>query len=452
MRKVNLMMALLITGYILGVWNFLIVPKYYIVFGLKGFLVSLLPAGIAVFLACTEANSTKATRYLIYELLYKVARTPGVVFTLLMFLLIVLGVTAYASGWGLAYFLGYESVHIVPLAILTVLLAALLLLLAKGRTLEFIAGLSVLMVLFTLFSALVIRKEALAALSSEQARYYMEEVVASITSFSGTLTLEGTVMLLVSMLLVFGLGAGVYYVLGSFAPEDLDFRKVLLGVFFLQIVLSLATAYTIAYSLGPAFQAFEESVHNPSISPEESFRLYSQFQAIEAYATDPNVPVYESIRVFYIIPEIVKGTGIAHLLVLSFYFAGLTTIIVLLEMGAQMLAETVQADRRKALAGVAVVGMAVSAVMAMDYARTMFFAVPFAAVALVAAAEAYPMLRAGMPSRRAGVMVSITFLVLVGLLTAYYFLQGEDAVRLSVLLALVLLTPLAFNRFLLGAR
>jgi len=40
-RKISFLMAFLITGYILGIWNFLVLPKYYITFGIKYFLIGL---------------------------------------------------------------------------------------------------------------------------------------------------------------------------------------------------------------------------------------------------------------------------------------------------------------------------------------------------------------------------------------------------------------------------
>ncbi|CAI1494058.1 Putative membrane protein, conserved [Thermococcus nautili] len=458
MRKVNVMMALLITGYILGVWSFLVVPKYYMVFGLKGFLISLVPAVVALFLAYNEAQSTKKTRYLIYELLFKVARVPAVIFTLLMFLLVILGVTAYASGWGLVYLFGGNTDLIVPFAILTILLAALLLMLAKGRTLEFISGISVLMILFTIVSTLLIRSKAMSVVTSEQAKYYMNQAVSSITSFSQPLTFEGVIMLLASVIVAFGLGAGVYYVLGSFAPEDLDFRRVLIGVFFLQIVLSFAAAYTMAYSLGPAFQAFEKSVHNPNLSVEETYKMYSQFRALQAYATNSTTPLPQSIKVFYFIPQIIKGnvpgaSAITLLLVLSFYFAGLTTIIVLLEMGTQMLSEVMQLGRTKGLAGVSIVGILISIVMTLGSAKTMFFAVPFSVGAIIALIEAYPVLKSDLASKKGIVSISMAFLAFVGISTLYYaFKSSSDAVKLGAVLGLVLLVPLLMNGVLLKSR
>ncbi|WP_456421328.1 sodium-dependent transporter [Thermococcus sp.] len=458
MKKVNVLMALLIIGYILGVWNFLILPKYFMAFGLKGLLLSLLPVAVAMFLIYSEAESTKRTRYLIYELFFKVARTPAFIFTLMMFLIIMLGLTSYLSAWGLIYVFGLDTSYVALLAILTVLLSILLLLLAKGRVLEFISGLSVLMILFTLISAFLIRSRALSVVTSEQAKYYMDQAVSSITSFSQPLSFEGVIMLLASVIVAFGLGAGVYYVIGSFAPEGLDFKKVLLGVFFLQLVLSMAAAYTMAYSLGPAFQAFEKSVHNPNITPEKSLKMYSQFQALQRYSSNSTTPIQESVRVFYLIPEILRnnisGAGtLIDLLVLSLYFAGLTTIIVLMEMGSQMLSEVMQLGRKSSLSIVAIITIVLAGAMGISSIRTMFLLVPFGVGSLVAALEAYPLVSSELTASRGLVLGSMALLIVVGLGTLYMaFTNPTESAKLGAIIGLVLFVPLLMNGVLLKGR
>ena len=458
MKKVNVLMALLITGYILGIWNFLILPKYFMTFGLKGLLLSILPVAVAMFLIYSEAESTRRTRYLIYELFFKVARTPAFIFTLLMFLMIMVGLTSYLSAWGIIYAFGLDTSYIPLLAILTVLLSVLLLLMAKGKVLEFISGLSVLMIVFTLISTLLIRSKAMSVVTSEQAKYYMNQAVSSITSFNQPLTFEGVIMLLASVIIAFGLGAGVYYVIGSFSPEGLDFKRVLLGVFILQLILSVAAAYTMAYSLGPAFQAFEESVHNPNITPEESLKLYSQFYALQQYYSNSTVPVQESVRVFYYIPEIlgnnVSGAStLISLLVLSLYFAGLTTIIVLMEMGSQMLSEMMQLGRKGGLSVVAIVAIVLAGAMSISSVLTMFLMVPFGVGALVAALEAYPLVSSELTAHKGLVLASMAVLVLIGVGTLYLaFVNPSDSAKLGAVIGLVLFVPAMFNKMLLKSR
>lgn len=458
MRKISVLMAFLITGYILGIWNFLVLPKYYITFGLKGFLVSLIPMLIALFLIYSEAESTKRTRYLIYELFFKIARTPALIFTLIMFLLIMLGVTTYYTSYSLIYIFGLDASYVPILGVVTVLISAVLLLMAKGRTIEFISVISIIFVLFAIISAVLIRNQALSTVTTPHAVQYMERAVSSITSFDQPLTFKGVLYMLVSVLISFGLGAGVYYVVGSFTPEELDLRKVLGIVFILQIVLSFAAAFTVAYSLGAAYQGFDRSFHNPNIPSEESMNLFLKFTDLKEYATDSTRSPIDSIEVFYSIPEVLKGNianadRLIYLLMLSLYFAGLTTIILLIEMGSQILSEVIQLDRSRSLAIVSLIGMIIASLMMVSDIRMMFVVVPFSVGALIAAAEAYPLLSSELAHNKGAVAAVILLLLLGGLVTLYYtFRTSLTTVKIGALLSLVLFVPMLMNGMLIKGR
>ncbi|ANF23141.1 sodium-dependent transporter [Thermococcus piezophilus] len=458
MRKISVLMAFLITGYILGIWNFLVLPKYYITFGLKGFLVSLIPMLIALFLIYSEAESTKRTRYLIYELFFKIARTPALIFTLIMFLLIMLGLTTYYTSYSLIYIFGLDASYVPILGVVTVLISAVLLLMAKGRTLEFISVISIIFLLFAIISAVLIRNQALSTVTTPHAVQYMERAVSSITSFDQPLTFKGVLYMLVSVLISFGLGAGVYYVVGSFTPEELDLRKVLGIVFILQIVLSFAAAFTVAYSLGAAYQGFDRSFHNPNIPSEESMNLFLKFTDLKEYATDSTRSPIDSIEVFYSIPEVLKGNianadRLIYLLMLSLYFAGLTTIILLIEMGSQILSEVIQLDRSRSLAIVSLIGMIIASLMMVSDIRMMFVVVPFSVGALIAAAEAYPLLSSELAHNKGAVAAVILLLLLGGLVTLYYtFRTSLTTVKIGALLSLVLFVPMLMNGMLIKGR
>jgi len=460
MKKVSVLMAFLVAGYVLGIWNFLVLSKYYLVFGMKGFLISLVPALAALYLMYSEAETTKKTRYLIYEMFFKVTKTPALVFTLLMFLIIMLGVTTYFTAYSLPFVFGMQptAVNMVAFVFITVLVAVLLLILAKGRTLEFIAGISILMILFTIISTLLIRNKALSVVTSEEAKYYMTHALSSITSFHQPLSFEGIAMLLISVIIAFGLGAGVYYVIGSFAPEGLDFKRVLAGVFILQIILSFAAAYTIAYSLGASYQALQDTANNLTATSSQSLFFFDKFTQIKTYVTNSRQSPMSSIGVFYTIPSVLKGkvpgsSEIIFLLMMALYFAGITTMIVLIEMGAQMFLEVMQVNRTKALLAISAMGFVIGAAMIVSSVKVLFLAVPFSVGALVAAAELYPTRSKEFGTNKGLSTVIMVFLIGLGLMTIYYaFKSFGDMGRLGAILGLVLFVPLVMNNMLLGAR
>ncbi|BAD85066.1 hypothetical membrane protein, conserved [Thermococcus kodakarensis KOD1] len=454
MKRINTLMALLITGYIIGVLNYVLLPKYNIIFGLKGILIGALVSLAVLVLIRSETESTKRTRYLPYEFMFKVSRTPGLMITFVLFLVIVAGITAYLSGWAMIFLLGQDSSFIVPLAILTILIAALLLLLAKGRTVELLAVLSVLVIVLTLVSVFLIRNEASSVIVSKQAKLYMDHVLSSMWSFDSPLNIQGLATFFSGILLAFGLGAGVYYVIGSFSPEELNVERVLLGVFVLQLILGIAASYTVAYSLGASFQAFEDAVRNPNASPEEVFRLYREFQTLKSYTGNPSVSVHESIQAFYLIPSILldvlpKAKLMVYSLLISLYMAGFTTVIVLIEMGAQMTAEVVQTNRRNALATVSVLSLAISLAMWNEALFKVFIFLPFSIVGILAAIEAYPSLKSLQSHEKLLTALGAAVMLVIGLGSLYYSLTGIFAMKLAAITGLILLVPVAFNSMLL---
>ncbi|MBP1912365.1 sodium-dependent transporter [Thermococcus stetteri] len=454
MKKINVLMALLITGYILGVMNYLVLPKYSIVFGLKGMLVGTLVSIIALILIRSEVESTKRTRYLPYEFMFKVSRTPALMITFVLFLVLVAGITSYLSGWALIFLFGQDSSFIVPLAVLTILIAALLLLMAKGKTVELLATLSVLVIILTLVSVFLIRNEASSVIVSEQAKLYMNQVFSQMWSFEPPLNFQGLIVFLSEIILAFGLGAGVYYVIGSFSPEELKMERVLIGVFVLQLILSIATSYAVAYSLGASFQAFDNAVHNLNVPSKEVFKFYQKFQMLKTYTENPSIPVYGSIKTFYLIPAVLlevlpKSRALVYLLMISLYLAGFTTVIVLLEMGAQLTAEVVQTSRRNALATVSVLSLATATVMLNEALFRVLIFIPFSIVGLLAAVEAYLSLKALPSNEKLLTVIGAAVVLIIGAGSLYYSLTGTLAMKLAAVIGLILLVPLAFNGFLL---
>lgn len=455
MKRINTLMALLITGYIIGVLHYVLLPKYNIIFGLKGMLIGTLVSVIALILIRSEAESTKRTRYLPYEFMFKVSRTPGLMITFVLFLVIVAGITSYLSGWALIFLLGQDSNFLIPLAILTILIAALLLLLAKGRTVELLAALSVLVIVLTLISVFLIRNEAASVITSEQAKHYTEHVFSQMQSFDSPLDLQGLVAFITGIVLAFGLGAGVYYVIGSFSPDELKIGRVIVGVFILQLILSIAASYAVAYSLGASFQAFENAVHNPNVPTKEVYKLYQKFQTLKTYTEDPSVSIHDSIKTFYLIPEVLlnvlpKSHVLVYLLLASLYLAGFTTVIVLIEMGAQMTAEVVQTNRRNALATVSVLSLAISFAMWNEALFKVFIFLPFSIVGILAAIEAYPSLKSLQSSEKLLTALGTAVMLVIGLGSLYYSLTGIFAMKLAAITGLILLVPMAFNSMLLG--
>jgi len=434
MRRLNIFMVFLIVAYMVSIWNFILMPKYLITLGLKGLLISLVLISLALVLIVLEMESTKRTKYRMYEFFVKSSRTPGVALTLILFLTVVLTVTAYYSSMALVEALNLAREYIILFGILTLLISALLLLMAKGKTLEFISIVSVLFIIFFLAAVIFIRNEAAAQITNESSIIYLKSTIESLKSFNHPITFSSILQILLITFTSLGMGVGFYYILGSFMPEELNTKKIIVGVVILQILLSFAAALAVAYSLGFAHQSYRASFTNLSEAPEKSLNLYKPFNALLKYTTNATAPVRDSIRAVYTIPLVLRMGGvegaseIVLLLMLSIYFAGLTTIILLIEMGGQ----------------------------AAEPLKAILLEIPFSIILLMAGIEALPIITTSKAfgegtKNLAGVIGVMLFLL--GLLELYFiFTRGALYTKLGAIVGLIFLIPVVFNSFLLKTR
>lgn len=509
-------MALLITGYILGIWNFLLMPKYYVTFGLKGFLLSLIVLALGLFLIFSELEATRRTRYLIHEFFVKVARFPAVTLTILMFLMIMGGLTLYFSSRAVGVIFEFSAKGLLPIMAAVILLIWIFLVLLKGRSVEFIGAMAVLFIIFALAATLVMRQEVHSFVRTEGAIQQLDAYRSAIFSFNHPLTVKGVVLMLITVLLSLGLGAGVYYVLGSFAPAELDLKKLLGAVIVLQLLLSFAAALTTVYAIGAAYQSYEdahskymteyrnyqsaklqyERIHkelseifsNPETDPNKAIEILKKQQQLketlksmnstlarmnqtlalanrklqtarkaQLYVNSSTQSPMAAIENFYFLPRVIResklpgASNIIFLLMSSLFLAGFTTLIVLIEIGAQISAEVFQMRRTGSVTflslGIALLG-GLSIVAGI---REMLLTVPFAVGAVMIAVEAMPLARGPSPVDKRAITASIVLSLLIGLAGVYYMLRtGGTYVTLGVLLSLMLFMPLLFNGYLLA--
>lgn len=485
MRKMSTLMALLITGYILGVFNFLLMPKYYLAFGLKGFLISLGALAVGMVLIYSELEATRKTRYLIHEFMVKVVRLPAVTIIILTFLMLLGAVNLYYSSAAILKLFNLDGLILVPTMFAIVIVIWMFLMLLRSRSVEFIGALAVMFIIFAFVAMFLMRIQVYNFVKSPNALSYLNSYRHAVFSIDHTLTARGVVLMLITVLLSLGLGAGVYYILGSFAPPDLDFRKLLGIVILLQILLSFAATFTTIYAIGAAYQSYEDNkvrykqVHeelgkvftNPNLTSEEAMAEYNQlhevlqhinqtlthFLKVQKYASFSDENPIRAIKTFYLIPDIIRESGIGGssiiilLLLGSLFLAGFTTLIVLMEIGAQISAETFQMRRNASVSLISAVVLVLSAAMMVDGIRVMFLAALFGAGGLIMAVEGTPLLLGVSPVDRRLVGVGVALSALIGVLTLRTMLEFPCSyVPIGILLGLLLFLPLIFNGYLLA--
>ncbi|EEB74952.1 sodium-dependent transporter [Thermococcus sp. AM4] len=485
MRKMSTLMALLITGYILGVLNFLLMPKYYIAFGLKGFVLSLLALGVGLILIYGELEATRKTRYLIHEFMVKVSRLPAITIVLLMFLMLFGAINLYYSGFALLKLLNLGTTALIGILLVVIALIWLFLIILRSRSVEFIGALAVLFIIFAFVSLFLMREQVYSFVKSEAALNYLNSYRHAVLSFDHSLTAKGTITMLITVLLSLGLGAGVYYVLGSFAPSELDFRKLLGVVLLLQILLSFAAAFTTVYAIGAAYQSYENNqikykqIHeelgkvfaNPNLTAEEAMKKYNQlqevlkgidqtlsnFQKVRRYASFSDENPIRAIETFYLIPDIIRESGISgssaiiFLLMGSLFLAGFTTLIVLVEIGAQISAETFQMKRNTSVSFVSGAILVLSAAMMVSGIKVLFLGALLGVGGLIIALEGVPLLIGVSPVDRRLIGVGVLASVVIGLMALKTMLSFPSSyVKLGILVGLLLFLPVLFNNYLLA--
>ncbi len=485
MRKMSTLMALLITGYILGVLNFLLMPKYYIAFGLKGFVLSLVALGVGLILIYGELEATRKTRYLIHEFMVKVSRLPAITIILLMFLMLFGAINLYYSGFALLKLFDLGPTMLILLLLVIVTLIWLFLIILRGRSVEFIGILAVLFIVFAFVSLFLMRAQVYDFVRSETALNYLNSYRHAVLSFDHPLTARGTIMMLITVLLSLGLGAGVYYVLGSFAPSDLDFRKLLAVVLLLQILLSFTAAFTTVYAIGAAYQSYENNqikykqIHeelgkvfsNPNLTAEEAMKKYNQlqkvlkginqtltnFQKVKGYASLSDENPIRAIETFYLIPDIIRESGIGgssaiiFLLMGSLFLAGFTTLIVLVEIGAQISAEMFQMKRNTSVSFVSGIVLILSAAMMVSGIKVMFLAALLGVGGLIIALEGAPLLVGVSPVDRRLIGVGVLASAVIGLISLRTMLSFKGSyIPLGILVGLLLFLPMLFNNYLMA--
>ncbi|ASJ00904.1 sodium-dependent transporter [Thermococcus gorgonarius] len=448
MRKISILMTLLITGYILRIWNFLLMPKYYIIFGLKGFLVSLLVLGFGLLLIHSEINATRTTRYLAHEFMFKVSKLPAVTLVLLMFLMLSGGVILYYSARAILPIFDLPDNLLIPIMAGVIASIIILLVTLKGRSVEFLGAMAVLLIVFTPLATLLLRSKVYGFVTSPKAVSYLNSYRQSVFSLSSSLNLNGLVLMGLTVILALGLGAGVYYVLGSFLPGGINIKRILAFVVTLQIFLSFSAAMTTVYSIGVAYQGYENA----------QAKYDGVLHRIEVYSKDSLQNPITAVETFYLIPAVIRDSGVPGgrlviaLLMGSLFLAGFTSLMVLVEIGGQISGEVFQTRRIQGILFVGLTMAVLGGIMVIDSVRIMLVASLIGFVAFMAVVEAFPLLRGIAPVNRGAVILGISVSLLLGVLGVAYLLKlGGTYLRLGLLVGLLLLAPLLFNGYLLAS-
>ncbi|ALM76577.1 sodium-dependent transporter [Thermococcus barophilus] len=437
MRKLTILIILLIVGYMVGIWTFLLFPQILIVGGMKALMLYIAISAVLAAVPYYSLEATKRSRYFFFEYLTKVSKTPGIGISLLMFIIIGASLILYYSSLGITSIVGKGNTLYVALAVvLSLLLSSLILFRAKEKSVVLMGWFAILFLIFTLISWYIIRNFALSvAEKAVPVQFALETLTGNIKSTHLSITFPLVIKIILLAFLGLGLGFGFYIVFGTFLPEETDSRALIGAGYVLQLLIGVLATYIVVYSLAVSFPG--------------TAILYG-------HATINEATGY-IVKIAAALTEIksMQAKTVLYLLMISVYLAGMTTFIPLIETAGHIISESMQSSRNRAIS-VALTGVfAVSLILTSHYLRTLFLALFFSFLGIMVAVETLPLILSGnILSKRAKLYSSVVGIcgLLVGISITVRTLSLGAWEKLGIVAGVVLLVPLLLNSVLLKTK
>ncbi|AAL81387.1 hypothetical protein PFDSM3638_06295 [Pyrococcus furiosus DSM 3638] len=450
----SLYLIFIIVGYTLGIWTFTVIPKIYMTIGLKGLVLMLVFSAVVVAGVLGQINSIKEKTYRIHEFMVKSARLPAVSVVLVSFLFFVSAVVAHYTGLAVEKLFGIGAPGF---GLIIALVAMIILIGTRGRSLDAIAIFSILLIILIIISVFFLRSKVSEVVVKETSREFVRTTLETVFSFSGELNMRTVVLTFLTTLMMFGLGVGFYYIIGmTISGWKFDIKKVLAVVVILQALLSLSAALILTYSIGAAHQAYWSAFEKGKAM--EALDVYDKYflPLWREYTSPERMNFLRLIDTVYGIPDILRklgmegGTYIIAFLMISLFFAGFTTLLVLIETGGQIISDMFQVTRKNAILIVSIITGILSTLLSLPAIKEVLVVLVALMLPLFALIESLPALKA---TKGSGKVAEAIFAILIAIFFIVALVpalqSGGDVALIGIVLGFLLLSPLVFNNFLL---
>ncbi len=437
MKRLVTLMTLLIAGYMVGVWTFLLFPQVLIKNGLKGLALYLVVTLVLVIAPYFSVEATKRTRYLFVEYLTKISRFPGIAISLSIFAIIGSSLILYYSSSVLAAaFATSDVLYLVLILIASLLIASVILFHAKKKTLVLMAWFSIVFIIFVVVSFFVIRDYSLTvSQKSPSAQLALETLMTHITATNAPLVMYDVVKIILLGILGLGLGYGFFMVMGTFLPKEADSRKMIGAGYLLQLIIGVLVTYIFIYTLAATFPGTALRYGEANIADALRFTKDIIGALIAANSSE--------------------ATRVLYLLVFSIYLAGMTTFIPLIEIVGHIISESTQSSRDTALSIALAMVFFLSIILSLETMRLMFLAAFFAYLPLMLALEMVPLIK-NRNVLGSGVRFYASFIAAVSLIVTAVvlmkFVKGSVWQQLGVMVGVIFVLPVFLNNMLLKTR
>lgn len=437
MKKLTVLMILLIVGYMVGIWTFLLFPQILISGGVKALALYIIISAALAVVPYYSLEATKRSRYFFFEYLTRVSKSPGVGIGLLMFILVGASLILYYSSVSLISIFGKSETRYVALVVVVSLLfSSVILFRAKEKSIILMGWFSVLFLVFTVISYYIVRNFALTTAEKViPVKFALNTLTGNLRSTVLPITLPLIMKILLLAFLGLGLGFGFYMVLGTFLPEEADSR-VLIGIgYILHLSIGILSTYIVIYSLAVSFPGTAMLYGHATIN--EALGYIGKIAGALLEAKSP------------------QAKTVLYLLMISVYLAGMTTFIPLIETAGHMISESMQSSRNKSIS-VALIGVfIVSLILTSSYLRALFLALFFSFLGIMVAIEVIPLILSGKILSEGAKMyssiVGITALFTGISMIIKIFSLGTWQ-KLGIMAGIVLVLPLILNKMLIKTK
>ncbi|ASJ10078.1 hypothetical protein A3L12_01590 [Thermococcus sp. P6] len=379
-KKWTVYLIFLVGGFATGIGSIGLFPQMWLRYGLTGLVVHLLFLGLFTYVAVAETERALKSGYHFVELYTKLARRRAMIISILMTIIIFLSYyTANTMLSILSPLLGTGTVGRLIAKILMILLILLVLTRAKEKSFAIMAVGSLILVIAVIVTAVEFKVQI-----PENATYLglAKHMLVERQPLSMNLIKDTAERAVYAV----GLGFAFYLMIGSFLNERFNARLIVGAGVLLQLLIGLLSTLAVVYSIAPA-------------SPE---RLLTYVYGGEE----------GSIALMGDLPNILKDYPTLLILIgISVFFAGLTSILPIAEVGLQITQSLFRMGRNRATTYLLGIALAVGILDSPPSIADMALQAVTVSLFFTAIYELWPVLTSGEASltRGAGILAALIF-------------------------------------------
>ncbi|NJE54932.1 sodium-dependent transporter [Thermococcus sp. 21S9] len=318
-RKWTLYLMFLVAGFATGIGTIGLFPQFWMKYGLTGLAVHLVFLAVFTYVAIMEAEKVIKSGYYFVELYNKVLRKPAIMLSILVMVVIFLSYyTANTMLVLLSPIVGTGTTGRLIAKVLMIAIVFIVLTRAKEKTFTIMAGGSMVLVISVVVTTIAfVSKIPPTAAFLGMAKHMIVS--------RHPITINLVMAAIERALYAVGLGFAFYLMLGSFMNERFNAKLIISTGIIIQTIIGILATITMIYAIAPSTPA--DLLKYVYGGEEGAIYLMGQLPTILA-----------------------DYKGLLALIALSIFFAGVTSILPVSEVGLQIIEFNMRVGRNRAAA------------------------------------------------------------------------------------------------------